>query len=150
MKRGFEVVKEEFRKHKGVEIILPTRGSKHAIAYDVYSPTKLTIKPQERVLIWTDVKSYFGEDEGLLMNVRSSMGMNGIMMGNSSGWVECDYYNNPKNDGNLGVCLYNFGTEDYNIEIGDRIAQLMFINYLTSDNGNTDKDRQGGYGSTGK
>lgn len=150
MKRGFEVVREEFRKHKGVEITLPTRGSKHAIAYDIYSPTKLTIKPNERVLIWTDVKAYFGNDEALLMNVRSSMGMNGVMMGNSSGWVECDYYNNSKNDGNLGVCLYNFGTEDYSIEIGDRIAQVMFINYLTSENGNTDKERQGGYGSTGK
>ncbi|MGL4426022.1 MAG: dCTP deaminase domain-containing protein [Cetobacterium sp.] len=150
MIRGFEVVKDEFRKHSGVDAILPTRGSRHAIAYDVYSPVKLSIKPNERVLIWTDVKACFGEDEALLMNVRSSMGMNGVMMGNSSGWVESDYYNNPKNDGNLGVCLYNFGDEGYNIEIGDRIAQVMFINYLTSDNGNTEKERDGGYGSTGK
>ena len=34
MARGFEVVTDAKRKHPGVEIKLPTRGSRYAIAYD--------------------------------------------------------------------------------------------------------------------
>ena len=59
MTRGFEQVIEEKRKHPGAEIILPQRATKHSIAYDIYSPIDVIIKPMERQLIWTDVKAYF-------------------------------------------------------------------------------------------
>ena len=36
------------------------------------------------------------------------------------------------------------------IKKGDRIAQGMFINFLLSDNGNSDEERVGGFGSTNK
>lgn len=150
MTRGFEVVKDEKRKHPGVQIILPQRGSKHSIAYDLYSPVDAVIKPMEKLLIWTDVKAYFKEDEALLINVRSSMGKQPVIIANSQGWVESDYYSNIDNDGNLGVNLFNLGDTDYVIKKGDRIAQCMFINYLTADSGNTDKERVGGFGSTNK
>ena len=150
MARGFEIVTEEKRKHPGVEIQLPTRGSRYAVAYDIYSPIDAVIKPMEKQLIWTDVKAYFGHDEALLINVRSSMGKQPVMIANSQGWVECDYYGNPDNDGNLGVNLINLGTTDYVIKAGDRIAQCMFINYLVADSGNTDAQRMGGFGSTNK
>ena len=104
----------------------------------------------EKQLIWTDVKAYFGHDEALLINVRSSMGKQPVMIANSQGWVECDYYGNPDNDGNLGVNLINLGTTDYVIKAGDRIAQCMFINYLVADSGNTEEERKGGFGSTNK
>ena len=103
--RGFEVICDEKRKHPDVEIQLPTRGSKHAIAYDIYSPIDTVIQPMEKELIWTDVKAYFQTNEALLINVRSSMGSHPITVANAQGWIECDYYNNPKNDGNLGVNL---------------------------------------------
>lgn len=149
-KRGFEVVASNMRKNPGVEIYMPTRGSKHSIAYDIYSPIDVTIMPMEKELIWTDVKAYFGENEALLLNVRSSMGAHPVIMANTQGWVECDYYNNPKNDGNLGINLFNLGKEPYVIKKGDRIAQAMFIPFLESDNCNTDEERKGGFGSTGK
>lgn len=149
-KRGFEVVVDEKRKHPQVEIQLPTRGSKHSIAYDIYSPIDTVILPMEKELIWTDVKAYFGTNEALIINVRSSMGSHPMVMGNSQGWVECDYYNNPKNDGNLGINLLNLGKEPYIIKKGDRIAQAMFIPFLESDNCNSDEERLGGFGSTGK
>lgn len=149
-KRGFEVVVDEKRKHPQAEIQLPTRGSKHSIAYDIYSPIDTVILPMEKELIWTDVKAYFGTNEALIINVRSSMGSHPMVMGNSQGWVECDYYNNPKNDGNLGVNLLNLGKEPYIIKKGDRIAQAMFIPFLESDNCNSDEERLGGFGSTGK
>ncbi|MGL6025421.1 MAG: hypothetical protein ACRC0F_12520 [Cetobacterium sp.] len=147
--RGFEVVRESMRKHKG-EIQLPTRGSQHAIAYDIYSPIECVIKPNERKLIFSDVKAYFQDEEALLINVRSSMGKHGIMMANSTGWVESDYYNNESNDGNLGVFLYNSSDIDFEIKVGDRIGQAMFIPFLIADNGNTDSVRKGGFGSTNK
>ena len=150
MARGFEIVIDAKRKHPDKEITLPQRGSKFAVAYDIYSPVDAVIKPMEKQLIWTDVKAYFGEDEALLINVRSSMGKQPVIIANSQGWVECDYYSNPDNDGNLGVNLFNLGTTDYAIKAGDRIAQCMFINYLTADSGNTDAQRMGGFGSTNK
>ena len=150
MARGFEVVTDAKRKHPGVEIKLPQRGSKYAVAYDIYSPIDAVIKPMERCFIWTDVKAYFGHDEALLINVRSSMGKQPVIIANNQGWVECDYYGNPDNDGNLGVNLFNLGTTDYVIKAGDRIAQCMFINYLAADSGNTDAERMGGFGSTNK
>lgn len=150
MARGFEIVIDAKRKHPDKEIKLPQRGSKFAVAYDIYSPVDVVIKPMEKQLIWTDVKAYFGEDEALLINVRSSMGKQPVIIANSQGWVECDYYSNPDNDGNLGVNLFNLGTTDYVINAGDRIAQCMFINYLTADSGNTDAQRMGGFGSTNK
>lgn len=148
--RGFEVVCEEKRKHKDVQIQLPLRGSKHSIAYDLYSPIDVTINPGDHLLIWTDIKAYFQQNEALLINVRSSMGSHPVVMGNSQGWIESDYYNNEKNDGNLGVNLLNLGKEPYEIKIGDRIGQAMFIPFLESYNGNTEAIRKGGVGSTGK
>ena len=57
---------------------------------------------------------------------------------------------NESNDGNIGIFLKNNGTKEFKINIGDRIGQGAFMPFLVSDNGNTDKVRKGGYGSTGK
>ena len=149
MNRYFEVVSDKFRKNKG-EIILPTRATKSSIAYDFYSPVTITIPPMQSIMIWTDVKAHFNEDEALLLNVRSSMGKHPVMIANTQGWIESDYYNNPDNDGNIGCRLFNLSTEPYVIHVGDRIMQGMFIKYLVADNGNTDNTRQGGFGSSGK
>ena len=149
MNRYFEVVSDKFRKNKG-KIILPTRATKSSIAYDFYSHVTITIPPMQSVMIWTDIKAKFNTDEALLINVRSSMGKYPIMIANTQGWIESDYYSNPDNDGNIGIRLFNLGTEPYIIKAGDRIAQGMFIKYLEADNGNTDTERQGGFGSSGK
>lgn len=61
-----------------------------------------------------------------------------------------DYYSNEGNDGNIGIFLKNNGTEDFKVNIGDRIGQGAFIPFLVADNGNTNEVRKGGYGSTGK
>ena len=146
--RGFEIVRDDARKFADKEIKLPTRGTSKAIAYDIYSPVDLTIEPMTNGMIWTDVKSYFNDDEALIINVRSSMGKQPIMLANTQGWVESDYYGNVDNDGNLGVNLFNLGKTPYVIKEGDRIAQCMFIKRLDADNGNTDTVRAGGFGST--
>lgn len=146
--RGFEVVRDTFRKFAYKEIKLPTRGTSKAAAYDFYSNDTYIIKPNEIAKIWTDVKSYMGDNEVLLLDVRSSMGGK-FMLANTIGVIDADYYSNDNNDGNIGVFLKNISNETLVVNKGDRIAQGMFFTYLVADNGNTDEIRNGGFGSTG-
>lgn len=148
--RKFEVVRDEHRKHPGVEIKLPVRATKHSVAYDFYSPVSVTIQPNEKVFIWTDVKVHMYYDNALLINVRSSMGKQPIMIANTQGWIESDYADNPDNDGNIGFNLLNLGNTPYEIKKGDRIGQGMFVKYLITKDDNADGERNGGFGSSGK
>lgn len=147
--RGFEVVKDSFRKHNDVEIQLPTRGTSRAMAYDFYSPIDITIEPNKIGKIWTDVKAYMQDNECLILNVRSSMGGK-FMLANTSGWIDGDYYSNEGNDGNIGIFLKNISDESLTIKKGERIGQGAFFTFLVADNGNTDTVRNGGFGSTSK
>ena len=149
MSRYFELVKDKYRKSTG-EVILPKRATKSSVAYDFYSPIDITIPPMTSVMIWTDIKSKFNENEALLINVRSSMGKQPVMIANTQGWIDSDYYSNPDNDGNIGIRLFNLGNTSYVVKSGDRIAQGMFVKYLVADNGNTDNIRQSGFGSSGR
>lgn len=146
--RGFEVVIDEKRKTTG-DIILPTRGTSKAMAYDFYANDTYTIEPNAIAKIWTDVKAYMGDNECLVLNVRSSMGGK-FMLANTIGWIDADYYSNENNDGNIGAFLKNISNETLTINKGDRIAQGAFFNFLVADNGNTDAIRNGGFGSSGK
>ena len=146
--RGFEMVKDFMRKTTET-VVLPTKGTKRAMAYDFYSPIDLIIKPGEIGKIWTDVKAYMQEDECLILNVRSSQGGK-VMLANTSGCIDSDYYEHESNNGNIGIFLKNISDEEYIIHKGDRIAQGSFFKFLTADNGNTDKKRTGGFGSTNK
>ena len=149
--RGFEVVSDSFRKHKDVEIKLPIRATKISAGYDFSSPISITIQPKSKEIIWTDVKSYMQEGEVLILDVRSSIGIKkGLMLANTIGVVDMDYFSNINNDGNIGICLYNMTDEPVHIEQFERIAQGIFIPFLVSDNGNTDEERTGGIGSTNK
>ena len=149
MTRGFEIVRPDMRKTDGAgEAILPTRGTSRAMAYDFYANTHYIVKPNEIVKVWTDIKAYMGNDECLILNVRSSMGGK-FMLANTQGWIDSDYYSNESNDGNIGIFLKNISNETLEINRGDRIAQGAFFNFLVADNGNTDNERKGGWGSTG-
>ena len=150
MNRGFEIVKDEFRKHPNVEIQLPTRGSKISAGYDFYLPCDLILQPGEKTCVWSDVKAYMQEGEVLMLHVRSSIGIKkGLMLSNITGVIDADFFNNPNNDGNIGIALYNYSNETVELKHGERICQGVFIPFLVADNGNTDKERVGGIGSTG-
>ena len=146
-KRGFEVVREDKRKSGYFHI--PTRSTSHSAAYDFYCNDDYIVQPNEVVKIWTDVKAYMKSDEVLILNVRSSMGGK-FMLANTQGWVDSDYYNNTDNDGNIGIFLKNISNESQKLEKGSRIAQGMFIKYLTVDNDNVTTKRVGGFGSSGQ
>lgn len=148
--RGFELVREEYRKNKVLVLQLPVRGSKASAGYDFFTPHKLRVPANGKTLIWTDVKAYMQNNEVLIVDVRSSIGIKkGLMLANTIGVIDADYYNNPDNDGNIGICLRNLTSEDIHLEAGERIAQGIFLPFLVADNGNTDAERLGGIGSTG-
>lgn len=148
--RGFEVVADKYRKHPNVDIQLPTRATQHSAGYDFYSPVTAVINPNEQVIIWTDVKAYMQPDEVLLILPRSSIGIKrGLILANTIGVIDSDYYNNPENDGNIAICLKNLNPhQTVVIEKGEKIAQGIFVKYLLVDNDNTTVKRKGGIGST--
>ena len=150
--RGFEIVDENFRKNIDTSIQLPVRGDSRSAGYDFYTPIDIALQPGERKLIWTDVKAYMLDEEVLLIYIRSSIGVkHGIVLSNGTGIIDASYYNNEKNDGNIGISLYNTSDKIVNIAAGERIAQGIFMQYLTADDDNVlNKTRAGGFGSSGK
>lgn len=148
--RGFESVSDSFKKHN-VPTILPQRGTKTSAGYDFYTLEDVDIAPHDQYTIWTDVKAYMQVGEVLIIAVRSSIGINkNLMLANTIGVIDQDYYSNPKNDGNIGICLYNNSNDTVILNAGERIAQGIFLPFLEADNGNTDNERDGGMGSTNK
>ena len=147
MARFFEVVRDEFRKNEG-EIKLPTRATEHSAGYDFYSPVDVVIQPNEMVMIWTDVKAHMYYDNALLIIPRSSMGKHPIMISNTVGLIDSDYYSNESTDGNIGFRLFNLGNTPYEIKAGDRIGQGIFVKYGIVKNDNASGVRTGGFGSS--
>ncbi len=145
--RGFEIVPDENKKHDSKDIILPTRSDDRSAGYDFYLPEKITILPNERITVWTDVCAYMQPDEVLMLYVRSSIGIKkGLVLSNGTGIIDSSYYPN-----NIGIALYNTSNEIVILEKGDRIAQGIFMKYLTADNDEVlNKSRKGGFGSSGR
>ena len=147
MARFFEVVRDDCRKSGG-DITLPTRATEHSAGYDFYSPVDAIIQPHESIMVWTDVKAHMYYDNALLIIPRSSMGKHPVMIANTVGLIDNDYYGNESNDGNIGFRLLNMGDTPYEIQKGDRIGQGIFIKYGTIKNDDTNGKRTGGFGST--
>lgn len=147
--RGFEIVSDKNKKNKDIETKLPTKGSKNSAGYDLYSKEEIILQPGESHIFWTDIKSYMVNDEVLKIYIRSSLGIKkDLILKNQVGIIDSDYFDNLKNEGNIGVCLKNNGTKEQKIEIGDRIAQGIFSNILLADNIESEEERKGGIGST--
>lgn len=112
--------------------------------------TDVGLKP---TLVHTGIKSNMEEDEVLeLYNRSSNPSKLGLVLANSVGVVDADYYNNKSNDGEIMFAFYNFMPCKVTIKVGDRIGQGVFKKYLRPVVGLRVKDvkRQGGIGSTGK
>jgi dUTP pyrophosphatase len=151
MIRGFKKVSDEHRKFKNAEINLPKRGTKNSAGYDFFSNENIELLPNQKHLFWTDVKSYMQDDEVLKIYVRSSIGIKkGLILANTVGIIDSDYYENSSNNGNIGICLYNNSLEKQNIEKGEKIAQGIFTKYLITDDDDNQIERTGGIGHTGK
>ena len=150
-KRGFEIAKG----FENSNINLPVRKTKYSAGYDIEAAEDTVIpsfkKGMKPTLVKTGIKAYMGEDEVLILANRSSNpGKKGLILANSIGVIDSDYYGNPDNDGHIMFAFYNIKDEDIEIKKGDAIGQLIFMKYLTADNDNAQGERKGGFGSTGR
>lgn len=104
------------------------------------------------LLVPTGIKAYMQPDEMLVIANRSSGPLKrGMVLPNGIGIVDADYYNNESNEGELFVQMTNFGLIDRKIKKGDRIAQGIFVPFLTTDDdANKGTTRIGGFGSSGE
>ena len=149
--RGFEIAKGWEDKN----INLPKRSTKYAAGYDVEAAEDTIIpafKPGVKpTLIPTGLKAYMQDDEMLLLYNRSSNPKKkGLIMANSVGVIDKDYYGNPDNDGHFMFSFFNIKDEDILIKKGECIGQAIFQKYLVSDDDNANGIRVGGFGSTSK
>lgn len=110
----------------------------------------ITLKPMERKLIPTGL--FMALPEGYEAQVRPRSGLalkHGITVLNSPGTIDADYR------GEVGVILINLSQEDFIINDGERIAQMVIARHETADFEQVevldDTERgEGGYGHTGK
>lgn len=135
-----------------IDHLKPHRSTKHSAGYDFISPIEIIIPAHGMAKIPTGIKAQMNEDEVLYIYSRSSIGFKtAIRLSNVVGVVDADYYDNPDNEGHIFIKFFNPTDKDYQIHIGDKIAQGIFTKYLTvDDEEEIETERTGGLGSTGK
>lgn len=146
-KRGFEKVS-----YAPKDTMLPTRKTKGSAGYDFYLPCDVVVAPKSfSEIIPTNIKAYMPENEVLLLHIRSSIGLlRHVTLANCTGIIDSDYYNNPDNEGNIGLVLQNNSDMAQVFHKGDRIMQGVFVAYGVVNCDKTTGERKGGTGSTGK
>ena len=140
-------ISEEFN-----DIALPMYATEGSAGMDIRAAVKesLLIRTGEFLMVPTNlsVEIPFGYE----IQVRPRSGLaakHGIGILNSPGTIDSDYR------GEIKIILFNFGKEDFIIQKGDRIAQLIisrvFRADLSEENSlNESKRGTGGFGHTGK
>ena len=130
---------------------LPRRSTKTSAGYDFESLLDFTLKPGEIKKIPLGVKAYMNDDETLFLLVRSSQGFKyNVRLCNQVGVFESDYCNNPDNEGHMWLKIQNEGNKDYEVHVGDKICQAVFLKFYTvDDEEEITTERKGGIGSTG-
>lgn len=145
--RKFEIIE----KFKHLNPMIPHRQTESSAGYDLASIEAITIQPKEIKLIPTGLKVTMPKTEALFIYPRSSLAIKkGLMMSNSVGVIDADYYNNPDNEGHIMIPLINIKDEPVLISIGERVAQGIFMTFFkTDDETIKDTKRTSGFGSTG-
>ncbi|ODQ65276.1 Deoxyuridine 5'-triphosphate nucleotidohydrolase [Nadsonia fulvescens var. elongata DSM 6958] len=96
----------------------PTRGSEFAAGYDLYASEPIVIPANGRGLVSTDISIAIPVNTYARIAPRSGLAVkNGISTG--AGVVDYDYR------GEVKVMLFNHSTQDFLVNQGDRIAQMI-------------------------
>lgn len=136
----------------GEGIPLPTYMTEHAAGMDVYAAceTAILLKPGERNLIPTGFAIALPEGYEAQIRPRSGLAIkHGITCLNSPGTIDADYR------GEIKIILANLSQENFTIQRGDRIAQMIIakvekISWDVKDELSDTSRSGGGFGSTGK
>lgn len=137
----------------GTEFPLPSYATAGSAGLDLRALIEegIDLQPGETKLIPTGLSIYIADPNlAAVILPRSGLGhKNGIVLGNLVGLIDSDY------QGPLMVSLWNRGNQAFRIEIGDRIAQLVFVPVvqaefnIVSEFEQTERG-QGGFGHSGK
>lgn len=137
----------------GTEFPLPTYATSGSAGLDLRALIErpLTVEAGQTVLIPTGISVYIADPNlAAVILPRSGLGhKNGIVLGNLVGLIDSDY------QGPLMVSLWNRSDKPFTVEIGDRIAQLVFVPVVQAQfnivEEFTQTDRgEGGFGHSGK
>ena len=144
----------KFERVTGFEDVkLPKRATKGSAGYDFYLNEDLTLYPGETAVIQTGIKALMPEDVVLMIYPRSGLGFKyRLQLDNTVGVIDSDYYYSD-NEGHIMIKVTHDGkngSRPMELKKGDRFAQGIFMNYLITDDDDTDGIRNGGIGSTGR
>jgi dUTP pyrophosphatase len=137
----------------GNEIPLPEYATSGSAGLDLRACLQETvvIQPGETILIPTGLAIYIAaSDTAAILLPRSGLGhKHGIVLGNLVGLIDSDY------QGQVFVSCWNRGNTKFTIEMGERIAQMVFVPVLQVEfeqvNEFNESNRgEGGFGHTGK
>ena len=139
------------RVNGGEDLQLPARSTVGAAGMDLRAniTEDIVLQPGKRMLIPTGIALELDLDELCFIVPRSGLAKNyGISIVNSPGTVDSDFR------GEIQVNLINLGDEPFTIQRGDRIAQMIIMNYVRVDlhevNELSKTERQdGGHGHSG-
>ena len=131
---------------------LPKYQTEHSAGMDICAnlSEKITLKSFERKLIPTGL--FMQLPPGYEAQVRPRSGLaikNGISVLNSPGTIDADYR------GEIGVILVNLSADEFSINNGDRIAQMVIAKHenptwIEVDELEETERGEGGFGSTSK
>ncbi len=136
----------------GKEFPIPDYATSGSAGIDLRAclDEKLTLKPGQTELIPTGMAIHIGEESlAAVILPRSGLGhKHGIVLGNLVGLIDSDY------QGQLFVSCWNRGNDEFLIEAGERIAQLVFVPVVQAkfqivDNFDESDRGDGGFGHTG-
>ena len=139
-------------KRLSLGVNLPSYKSSGASGMDLMAFIKspVTIKPKTSFLIPTGLSLAFSKDYEVQIRPRSGLAAkNNMSVLNTPGTIDSDYR------GEIKVILYNHGNNDFVVNNGDRIAQMILAPVVkmeleeTNDLPETIRG-EGGFGSTGK
>jgi|TARA_B100001093_G_scaffold66166_1_gene56140 dUTP pyrophosphatase len=131
---------------------LPAYKTNGASGMDLMAFIKepISVKPKTSNLIPTGLSVAFSEDYEIQIRPRSGLAAkNNISVLNTPGTVDSDYR------GEIKVIIYNHGSENFVINNGDRIAQMILTPVIKMELEETNNlpetiRGEGGFGSTGK
>jgi dUTP pyrophosphatase len=134
------------------DLPLPTYMTEGSAGMDVYAAVNetLVIKPMSTALVPTNLKIELPTGYEAQIRPRSGLAVrNKIILPNSPGTIDSDYR------GEIKVIMLNLGAEPFEVNRGDRIAQMVISPYdraswEESDSLGTTPRGEGGFGSTGK
>ena len=136
----------------GQSIPLPEYATSGSAGLDLRacSDKSLLLKPGQTTLIPTGMAIHISDANlAAVILPRSGLGhKHGIVLGNLVGLIDSDY------QGQLFVSCWNRGDTAFNIEVGDRIAQLVFVpveqvEFEQVDHFDNSHRGEGGFGHTG-